>query len=116
MAGDKTNTVFYGTFIHSKKLDELEFLHSTAVFVDKDGKIVAVERDCDPDKAAAVFPRLGWEASNVSTERIKEGQFFFPGFIGEFYFLLFYLQTGFTDTSPRHSPARLAIPQRRHFR
>lgn len=83
MAGAKKNAVFYGTFIHSKKLDELEYLHKTAVFVDRDGKIVAVERDCDDldTAAAAVYSRLGWEADDVVTERIREGQFFFPGFI-----------------------------------
>ncbi|KAH8911500.1 Metallo-dependent hydrolase [Coniochaeta sp. PMI_546] len=82
MAGEKKSAVYYGTFIHSKTLDELEYLHKTAVFVDKEGKIVAVERDCDLDKATAtVFPRLGWEGSDVVTEKIREGQFFFPGFI-----------------------------------
>ncbi|OIW28341.1 Metallo-dependent hydrolase [Coniochaeta ligniaria NRRL 30616] len=82
MAADKKNTVFYGTFIHSKKLDELEYLHNTAVFVDSNGKILAVERDCDLDNiATTLFPKLGWQAGNVATEKIKDGQFFFPGFI-----------------------------------
>lgn len=119
MAGDKKNAVFYGTFIHSKKLDELEYLHKTAVFVDRDGKIVAVERDCDDldtAAAAAVFSRLGWEADDVVTERIQEGQFFFPGFIGECSFPLVlpcstpYPRFMLILRGKRHAPARLAVP------
>jgi guanine deaminase len=78
------NQVFLGTFIHSKKLDELEYLHNTAVFVDAAGKIVRVERDCDANKAKeTVLPTLGWAVDDVSIVEGKEAQFFFPGFIGK---------------------------------
>lgn len=76
------NTVYLGTFIHSKELDELEYLHNTAVFVDGGGKIVAIELDCGQKKAeGTVLPRLGWSAQDVAIHACKEGQFFFPGFI-----------------------------------
>jgi guanine deaminase len=85
MAGEKKNTVYHGTFIHSKALDELEYLHNTAVFVDKEGRIVAIERECDLTTAAlsTTVSKLGW-TPDVSIEALTDGQFFFPGFIGEF--------------------------------
>lgn len=83
MADQKANRVFYGTFIHSLKLDKLEYLHNTAVFVDQDGKMVAVERDCDLAKIQdTAGSNLGWKSFTI-VEKCKEGQFFFPGFIGE---------------------------------
>ncbi|KAJ4294901.1 hypothetical protein N0V88_005140 [Collariella sp. IMI 366227] len=76
------NKLFLGSFVHSKTLDELDYLHDTAVCVDRTGTIVAVERDCDEPKARdAVFPRLGWGEDDVEVVRAREGQFFFPGFI-----------------------------------
>jgi guanine deaminase len=82
MAGG--NQVFIGTFIHSKKLDELEYLHDTIVFVDKEGKILRIEQGCDLEKAQKqLFPELGWSVEDVATHVCKDGQFYFPGFIGE---------------------------------
>jgi hypothetical protein len=78
------NKLFLGTFVHSKALDELEYLHNTAVFVDTSGTIVAVERECDEAKAKeTLFLRLGWDAAEVEVVTAQRGQFFFPGFIGE---------------------------------
>lgn len=59
------NQVFIGTFIHSKALDELEYLHNTAVFVEgSTGTIVAVERECDLTRTLdETFNRLGWSAA-----------------------------------------------------
>lgn len=77
------NKLFLGLFVHSKVLKELEYLHNTAVCVDKEGKIVAVEKDCGEDKAKeTVLPRLGWAEAEVEIVKAEEGQFFFPGFIG----------------------------------
>ncbi|KAI1876685.1 uncharacterized protein JN550_000757 [Neoarthrinium moseri] len=79
---NERNQVFLGSFIHSKKLDELEYLHNTAVCVDKSGKIVAVEAEHDVEKNLdTLYSKLGWDASNVDVHSTKEGQFFFPGFI-----------------------------------
>jgi guanine deaminase len=79
-------SVFLGTFIHSKSLEELEFLHDTAVCVDYKGTIVAIEPGFDQSKAEEVlFPKLGWTKAAVTVNIAKPGQFYFPGFIGESY-------------------------------
>ncbi len=79
-----TNQVFFGTFIHSKSLGELEYLHNTAVCVDTSGKIVAVEADCNLQKAVeTLYDRLGWSPDDVViTEARDKREFFFPGFVG----------------------------------
>jgi guanine deaminase len=79
-----TKKLFLGSFVHSKALDELEYLHNTAVCVDESGTIVAVEEECDEAKAKeTVLPRLGWGEADVEVVKAKDSQFFFPGFIGE---------------------------------
>ncbi|KAL3426917.1 guanine deaminase [Phlyctema vagabunda] len=77
-----TRCLYVGTFIHSKSLDELEYLHETAVCVDEKGIIVALEAKCDAAHAQeTLFPQLGWSADNVQVITAEPGQFFFPGFI-----------------------------------
>lgn len=77
-------SLFLGSFIHSKSLDELEYFHDTAVAVDDKGLIVAIEKDYDQKKAEeTLFPKLGWAAAEVTIKSAKPGQFFFPGFIGD---------------------------------
>jgi guanine deaminase len=76
-------SLFLGSFIHSKKLDELEYFHKTAIFVDSKGVIVHIEKDCDQARAEEAFiPRLGWRLEEVAVRIAQDGQFFFPGFIG----------------------------------
>ncbi|KAK7743212.1 hypothetical protein SLS53_004297 [Cytospora paraplurivora] len=92
------NQVFIGTFIHSKALDELEYLHNTAVFVHgSTGRIVAVEKECDHSRRLdETFNSLGWSPAEVkiydlTTSRVGgegegeggggEARFFFPGFV-----------------------------------
>jgi guanine deaminase len=76
-------SLLLGSFIHSKSLDELEYLHDSAVCVDEKGVIVAIEKGCDLKKAeVTLFPKLGWSARDVTVKTAKPGQFFFPGFIG----------------------------------
>ncbi|KAH6634614.1 hypothetical protein B0J18DRAFT_360554 [Chaetomium sp. MPI-SDFR-AT-0129] len=76
------NKLFLGSFVHSKKLKEIESLHNAAVAVDSSGKIVAVEQDCSEGRAReTVLPRLGWREDEVEFVRAADGQFFFPGFI-----------------------------------
>jgi guanine deaminase len=80
-AGGKS--LFLGSFIHSKGLDELEFLHETAICVDDRGVIVAIQKARDQKAAEeTLFPQLGWTVGKVSVRIAKPGQFFFPGFIG----------------------------------
>ena len=94
MAQTAPNALYLGSFIHSKSLTELEYLHNTAIFVDSKGLIVHIEGDCDQKRAEDAFiPRLGWTVGEVSIRVAKEGQFFFPGFIGLSPFLsTFWLQ------------------------
>ncbi|KAK1755561.1 Metallo-dependent hydrolase [Echria macrotheca] len=70
--------IFVGTFVHSKTLGELEYLHDTVVAVDGSGKIVAVESNSSAD---AVSQKLGWTTDEVDVTTTKTAQFFFPGFI-----------------------------------
>ncbi|KAL2165065.1 hypothetical protein VTH06DRAFT_361 [Thermothelomyces fergusii] len=76
------NKVFLGSFVHSKVLGELEYLHNTAIFVNKSGIIVQIEKDCDDSKAKeTVLPQLEWEEADVEFVKAGDEQFFFPGFI-----------------------------------
>ncbi|KAI8623876.1 guanine deaminase [Xylariaceae sp. FL1651] len=77
------NQVFFGTFIHSKKLGELEYLHNAAICVDASGKIVAVEPKCNQQKAVeTLYTKLGWGLDDVAITVARDGrQFYFPGFI-----------------------------------
>jgi guanine deaminase len=94
MATTTTKKLFLGSFVHSKALDKLEYLHNTAVFVDESGTIAAVEQECNETKAKeTVLPRLGWDQADVEVVTAEDGQFFFPGFIGEWYLGLNYSRT-----------------------
>jgi guanine deaminase len=77
-------SLFLGSFIHSKSLDKLEYLHNSAVCVDENGVIVAIEEDYDLEKAEeTLFPKLAWSTGDVTVKTAKPGQFFFPGFVGK---------------------------------
>lgn len=91
------NQLFLGTFVHATSLDQLEYLHDAAVFVEgSTGRIVAVEKECDRARAVnEVFARLGWReaesqiwditSSSSAAGRTEKGgsgvKFFFPGFV-----------------------------------
>lgn len=76
-----TNTLYLGTFIHSKTLTELEYLHATAIAVDTTGTIVAIE-PITQDVTTALPLRLGWPTPPTIIHANQDGsQFFFPGFI-----------------------------------
>ncbi|KAI1173890.1 guanine deaminase [Nemania sp. FL0916] len=81
--GKDKNQVFLGTFVHSKSLGELEYLHNAAVCVDASGKIVAIEPNCNQQKAVeTLYAGLGWTLDDVSVTVARDSrQFFFPGFI-----------------------------------
>lgn len=82
MSPSLQNQLFLGSFIHSVSLGQLEYLHNTAICVDKSGKIAAVQRDCDRQTAEqTLLPRLGWDLASVDITNAQDGQFFFPGFI-----------------------------------
>ncbi|XXG94118.1 hypothetical protein Hte_000370 [Hypoxylon texense] len=80
----KKSQIFLGTFIHSIKLGELQYMHDTAVCVDRSGKIVAVEPQCDMEVEKfkeTLCQKLEWDVHDLALTITKEGQFFFPGFI-----------------------------------
>lgn len=77
--------VIFGTFIHSKTRQELEYLHDAAIFVDGDGKIAKIaENSGNWESALQHLEELGWDKGDVAVAGCQEGQFFFPGFLGEF--------------------------------
>lgn len=82
MAPPLTNTLYLGTFVHSKTLTDLDYLHATAVAVDTTGTIVAIE-PITPDVTTALPLRLGWQPSTTTLVHANQdgSQFFFPGFI-----------------------------------
>lgn len=75
--------VFLGTFVHSKSRAELEYMHDTAVYVDENGVIAKVEKS-GSDTVEETLKDLGWDAASVDRHLSTEGQFFFPGLIGEY--------------------------------
>ena len=78
-------SLFVGTLIHSKSLDELEYLDDTAVFVDENGVIVAIQSkysQTDAREIEAIFHKLAWSREDIAIKTAKAGEFFFPGFIG----------------------------------
>ena len=85
-----SRSLFVGTLIHSKSLDELEYLEDTAVFVDEHGVIVAIQPKyslATAEEIEAVFQKQGWSREDVAIKTAKAGEFFFPGFIGESIFV-----------------------------
>lgn len=80
----QNNQLFVGSFVHSKSLNQLEYLHDAAIAVDKSGKIVAIEPQCYDQKQVAelLYAKLGWDDANVQVRACEKGQFYFPGFIG----------------------------------
>ncbi|KAK4444942.1 Metallo-dependent hydrolase [Podospora aff. communis PSN243] len=78
------NNIFFGTFVHSKTLADLEYLHNTAIAVDAAGKIVAIEPGHTNITSAlsALLPKLNWTPDSVATTTSSSpAHFFFPGFI-----------------------------------
>jgi guanine deaminase len=86
MASQVRRQVFLGTFIHSRSRTELEYLHDSAVCVDEHGVIVKVERGECGGSGGAISSRLleslGWSEGEADVVHCREGEFFFPGFIG----------------------------------
>lgn len=77
-------TVYVGTFIHSASLKELDVLEDAAVAVDDGtGKILLVKKDVTEEVVKL------WEGeTGTRVVRAGKGQFFFPGFIGMFFYFL----------------------------
>lgn len=115
-----------GTFVHSKTQQHLEFLHNAAVAVDEQGKIAAIERDVAEasEAQARLLTQLGWDEAEVDVTAAAEGQFFFPGFVGEFLFSSRWALRLRWERHPirrtdtirrRHAHPRAAVCKRRHL-
>lgn len=74
-----------GTFVHSQTQQDLDFLHNAVIAVDAQGKIAAIERDARDASEAKLrlLSKLGWDEAEVDVTEAAQGQFFFPGFVGE---------------------------------
>lgn len=71
-------TVFVGTFIHCKTLQQLDICVKGAIGVDQ-GRITFFEREVED--VTAVAHNHGWEHFDIITA--NDTQFFVPGFIGK---------------------------------
>lgn len=74
-----TKTIYYGAFVHSKSLKALDICEHGAIGVNAAGVIEFVERNFK--KLQDVFAKHG-EWKDAAVVEAKQGQFFFPGFIG----------------------------------
>lgn len=84
----KNHSLFIGTFVHSKSLQELEYLHDTCLAVAApEGIIVAAEKNVCGSTAevrSLVEEKLGWKGQDIEVvDRRGHGKegWFFPGFI-----------------------------------
>lgn len=74
-------TIFLGSFVHSKSLTELEIVENGAIGVDEKGVIRFVEKSVASLDEVKSKAGAGWE--NAETVTVKKGGWLFPGFIGE---------------------------------
>ncbi|KAG0330618.1 hypothetical protein BG004_002066 [Podila humilis] len=69
--------VFYGTLIHSRSINEIEYIKQALLFIDTQGKIAKLVKDIAHDKVDESLE--GVEAEKVV--RLNNNQFIIPGFI-----------------------------------
>lgn len=76
---------YYGAFVHSRTLEELEFFENTAVFVDENGTIEDIVKDiASVAEVRKLALKKGWmdDGEEVVIRQSIGEDFFFPGFIG----------------------------------
>lgn len=79
-----SKTIYFGPFVHSTSLAELEICENGAIGVDEKGVIAFVERDVAYDGVDEIKRRnQGWRDAGVVS--VEGNGFFFPGFIGEWF-------------------------------
>ena len=71
--------VFYGTAVHSKSLDEIEYLHQALIGTDAHGVIAFVEANVEPEGVADRLGALG--CSDAPLTRLRKGEFLLPGYV-----------------------------------
>ena len=74
--------MYYGTFVHSVSISELEICENGAIGVDGYGKIAFIEREVE--SVEQVLRRYPQWAQGGKVVKAAEGGFFFPGFIGSY--------------------------------
>ena len=86
-------TVYQGTFIYPTSLTTLAILEDSSVWVDSDGvikNVCAGHSGSQVEDMKTSHPQ-GWDEGELKTVRMDgKGMFWFPGFVGEFfwYFIL----------------------------
>lgn len=70
--------IYFGPFVHSKILQELDLCENGVIGVDEKGKIAFVERDAS--SAGSQLSKPGWDSAKVV--QVPGNGFLFPGFIG----------------------------------
>ncbi|KAK8238437.1 hypothetical protein HDK90DRAFT_225650 [Phyllosticta capitalensis] len=78
LAPEMQKTVYVGTFVHSKSLQELDICERGVIGVDVTGKIAFIERHT-VDLETILKEHEGWSGAKVV--KGHENGFFFPGFI-----------------------------------
>jgi guanine deaminase len=73
-----SKTIYFGPFVHSKSLTELDICEKGAIGVDEHGVIRFVERDIELGEVQKQHGE--WKEATVV--KIDGNGFFFPGFIG----------------------------------
>ncbi|KAI9681497.1 MAG: hypothetical protein M1817_002781 [Caeruleum heppii] len=91
-----TRTIYLGTFIHSRSLQELDICRSGAIGVDEQGKIAFVDRDITDRQSVA--KSHGWP-DDTRIVTTGANQFFFPGFIDTHTHACQYPNTGIFGSS-----------------
>lgn len=70
--------IYIGPFVHSESLQQLEICTTGAIGVDEHGKIAFVERAAHNGQLLVTPPGF----KDAKTIRLRDNNFFFPGFIG----------------------------------
>jgi guanine deaminase len=73
-----SRTIYFGPFVHSKSLTELEICETGAIGVDENGIITFVERNI---QSPEIFKSQHLEWQTAKIVQIPSNGFFFPGFI-----------------------------------
>lgn len=77
-----TNTLYHGSFVHSRSLTELEYLVDALVYV-ADGTIAWIENDVEASLVQEIAGRHGLDLDDPALQvvQLDEGDFICPGLI-----------------------------------
>ena len=84
-------TVYQGTFIYPTSLTKLAILEDSSVWVDSDGVIKHVCAGTPGSRVEDMKAPQGWDEGELKAVRMdRKGMFWFPGFVGEFFWHPFF--------------------------